>query len=261
MEHTSLTSHYIHLLLDIVGLSEIQGLEHFETMLGQTPTLYYVAIVSSLASCILAWILSHRDSNSDTDASDGDNNTTNKSKTSENSQTEESTKTFEISPTDECEFVPLVSHEEDRKLAAEMAPKTKYIPLDPINPSAQVNAYLNALRGEEAIEEDSEDSQNSDSFYKDDIGKYVKDKDLQVLADPRESPSRQGSVMSRVKKARQRAIQKSVEKDMNADDHLKEQLAANQMLSRIYTVMRENKEMFGETNFDEVKAQMDLYKP
>ena len=29
---------------------------------------------------------------------------------------------------------------------------------------------------------------------------------------------------------------------------------------RVYTVMRENKELFGETSFEDVKAQMDLYK-
>ena len=69
---------------------------------------------------------------------------------------------------------------------------------------------------------------------------------------------------------------------MSADDRMKEQMAANQMLSRcspflisswhtevvknenplcrVYTLMRENEEMFGETSFDQVKSQMDLYK-
>ena len=69
---------------------------------------------------------------------------------------------------------------------------------------------------------------------------------------------------------------------MSADDRMKEQMAANQMLSRcstflisswhtevvknenplcrVYTLMRENQEMFGETSFDQVKSQMDLYK-
>merc|ERR1719188_1665166 len=88
----------------------------------------------------------------------------------------------------------------------------------------------------------------------------VTEKDLHVLDDPRESPSRRGTVLSRVKKARQRAIRNAVEKDMTADDRLKEQMAANQMLSRVYTLMRENQEMFGETSFDQVKSQMDLYK-
>jgi len=37
-------------------------------------------------------------------------------------------------------------------------------------------------------------------------------------------------------------------------------MAANQMLSRVYTLMRENQDMFGETSFDQVKSQMDLYK-
>ena len=39
--------------------------------------------------------------------------------------------------------------------------------------------------------------------------------------------------MSRVKKARQRALRNAVEKNMTADDRLKEQMAANQMLSKV----------------------------
>ena len=42
--------------------------------------------------------------------------------------------------------------------------------------------------------------------------------------------------MSRVKKARQRAIRNAVERDMTAEDRLREQMAANQMLARVYTV-------------------------
>ena len=67
---------------------------------------------------------------------------------------------------------------------------------------------------------------------REDFSKYVTEKDLHVLDDPRESPSRRGTVLSRVKKARQRAIRNAVEKDMTADDRLKEQMATNQMLSR-----------------------------
>jgi len=63
-----------------------------------------------------------------------------------------------------------------------------------------------------------------------------------------------------VKKARQRALRNAVEKDMTADERMRETMAASQALSRVYTVMRENKELFGETSFEDVKAQMDLYK-
>ena len=66
--------------------------------------------------------------------------------------------------------------------------------------------------------------------------------------------------MSRVKKARQRAIRNAVERDMTAEDRLREQMAANQMLARVYTIMRENKEVFGDTSFEDVKSQMDMYK-
>jgi len=47
---------------------------------------------------------------------------------------------------------------------------------------------------------------------------------------------------------------------MTADERMRETMAASQALSRVYTVMRENKELFGETSFEDVKAQMDLYK-
>jgi hypothetical protein len=66
--------------------------------------------------------------------------------------------------------------------------------------------------------------------------------------------------MSRVKKARQRAIRNAVERDMAAEDRMREQMAANQMLARVYTVMRENKEVFRDTSFEDVKSQMDMYK-
>ena len=128
-----------------------------------------------------------------------------------------------------------------------------------------------ALRGRETASEGAGSDSDDDSmngevlkqakdFTTEDLSKYVTAKDLHVLDDPRESPSRRGSVMSRVKKARQRAIRNAVEKEMTSEDRLREQMAANQMLARVYTVMRENKEVFGDTSFDDVKSQMDLYK-
>ena len=81
--------------------------------------------------------------------------------------------------------------------------------------------------------EDGEDvSTDMSDFRREDLGKYVTDKDLHVLDDPRESPSRRGSVMARVKKARQRGIRNAVERNMNADDRLKEQMITNQTLAR-----------------------------
>ena len=179
----------------------------------------------------------------------------------------ENVDSFDISPLDQCEFVPLLSDEEDKRIAAEIAPKTRYIPLDQENPTAHVNAYLDKVHaGDKDDGTDSDDSvdgevlQKANDYTTDDLSKYVNPKDLHVLDDPRESPSRRGSVMSRVKKARQRAIRNAVERDMTAEDRLREQMAANQMLTRVYTIMRENKEVFGDTSFEDVKSQMDMYK-
>jgi len=262
MEGYSLLAHYIHSAFKILDI-ETSGLGYLDVMLGSTPTLYYVLIFSSFATAFFTWFLSNKsseDKSSESPRSTSKSDELNNEDGTDGKENIRDKNVFEISPTDECEFVPLISHEEDRRIAAEMAPKTRYIPLDPDNPSAQVNAYLDSLRGDYK-EEVVEDCLHENTFVKDDIGKYINIKDLQALPDPRESPSRQGSIMSRVKKARQRAIQNSIEKDMTADDHLKERMAANQMLSRIYTVMRENQEMFGETSFDEIRTQMELYKP
>merc|ERR1712179_80069 len=166
---------------------------------------------------------------------------------------------FDISPLDECEFVPLVSPEEDARIAAEIAPKTRYIPLDENNPSAQINAYLDMVHYDDD-DVDSDVIKKARDFTTDDVSKYISPKDLHILDDPRESPSRRGTVMSRVKKARQRAIRNAVERNMTVDDRMKEQMAANQMLAKVYTIMRENKEVFGDTSFDDVKNQMEMYK-
>ena len=74
-----------------------------------------------------------------------------------------------------------------------------------------------------------------ENFSRADLAKYLRPEDLHVLEDPRESPSRKGSLMSRVKKARQRALRNAVERDMTAEDKLKERMAANQMLARWVT--------------------------
>ena len=98
---------------------------------------------------------------------------------------------FEISPEDECEFVPL-SAEEDAGRRVEDRP---YIPLDPDHPGQQIMDHLAQLRGEDG-----------EGWEQEDLAKYLSPRELTVLEDPRESPSRKGSLISRVKKARQRAL-------------------------------------------------------
>lgn len=144
-------------------------------------------------------------------------------------ESEAAGESFDIGVEDEVEFVPLVSEEEDRRIAKEIAPKSKYIQLDSEHPTAHLKTYLDLLHDNE---EEEEDSDLTDFRAREDLGQYVTDKELHVLDDPRESPSRRGSVMSRVKKARQRAIRNAVERNMNADDRLKEQMVTNQTLAR-----------------------------
>jgi len=67
------------------------------------------------------------------------------------------------------------------------------------------------------------------------------------------------SLLGRVKAARQRAIREAVERDMTEEERLQEQLAASQTLSKVFSIMKDNSEVFGETSFEDVKAQMELY--
>jgi len=254
---------YLHLSLDCLGLSSIPGFEiggHLDSMLNHIPNIYYVSVVGSFLLVVWAYLKSTEESKSNKNKNNTDE-TEHSSKESTSVTKEEDDKnvdltpSFEISATDECEFIPLVSEEEDKRTAAEIAPKTKFMELDPSNPGAHLNMYLDCLHGG-----DEEDIDMVTDFRREDLSQYVSEKDLHVLDDPRESPSRRGTVISRVKKARQRALRNAVEKDMNAEDRLKEQMAANQMLSKVYGMMKENPEMFGETSFDNVRSQMDLYK-
>jgi len=258
---------FLHCSLDIFGLSNIPGLEvggYVDSMLNSVPLAYYGAILVSFGAVILAyiWTNSKLKNNVEDDDKVGNQTLDNEVEVcDDNLESLANSDSFEISPLDECEFVPLVSHEEDQRIAAELAPKTKYIPLDADNPTAHVNAYLDMVHDDsEEYSDDDEAVIKARNFTTDDLSKYISEKDLHILDDPRESPSRRGTVMSRVKKARQRALRRTVEKDMSAEDRLREQMAANQMLARVYTVMRENKEMFGDTSFEDVKSQMDLYK-
>jgi len=126
----------------------------------------------------------------------------------------------------------------------------------------QIGSHLNT---EEPIDssvdkatELGEDNENSDPLNCNSLGReYITDDlssvNLDDLAEGR------GSLLSRVKKARQKAIRNAVEKDMTEDERQREQRAASEMLARVYSVMKENEEVFGTTSFDDVKSQMDLY--
>jgi len=217
-------------------------------MLNHIPNIYYVSVAGSFLLGVWAYLKS-------TDEAEHSSKESTSLTKKEEDKYVDLTPSFEISATDECEFIPLVSEEEDKRTAAEIAPKTKFMELDRSNPGAHLNMYLDCLHGG-----DEEDIDMVTDFRREDLSQYVSEKDLYVLDDPRESPSRRGTVISRVKKARQRALRNAVEKDMNSEDRLKEQMAANQMLSKVYGMMKENPEMFGETSFDNVRSQMDLYK-
>lgn len=217
------------------------GLEpggYLEAMLQQVPPVYYGALLVSCVAVLAAWLW--------TDKADG--------ALTEEPQEKETPDSFEISPDDECEFVPLSAEDDEARMRREESRESSYVPLDPDNPSLHLRSHLELLDSDRSAQEAVE------NFSRADLAKYLRPEDLHVLEDPRESPSRKGSLMSRVKKARQRALRNAVERDMTAEDKLKERMAANQMLARVYTVMRENEEIFGETSFNDVQAQMDLYK-
>jgi len=230
-------------LLAQIGLEDVSGLGpggYLEVMLQQVPSVYWGTLAVSFGAVIAAWWWTGPSRNIPQSRK-----VLHEEEEKNNDELAESN--FEISPDDECEFVPNNAEED----AARVPATSKYIPLDPDRPGQQVLEHLAELRGEEAM---------LGEFPKEDLAKYLSPADLHVLEDPRESPSRKGSLISRVKKARQRALRNAVEKDMTADERMRETMAASQALSRVYTVMRENKELFGETSFEDVKAQMDLYK-
>jgi len=266
---------YLHLSLNFLGLDCIQGFEvggYLDSMLNNIPASYFISVATSfiLVAAAYFWKPNYNPNSNKTHevVSDEANEVTTETTNDEEKESEKESdvdivalNSFDISATDEVEFVPLVSEEEDRRIGAEIAPKSKYMELDHENPSAHLSMYLDMSRGHGDGDSDDDDDFEIQDLKREDIGQYVTDKDLHVLDDPRESPSRRGSVMARVKKARQRAIRNAVEKNMTADDRMKETMATNQMLAKVYSLMRENQEMFGDTSFDEVKSlHLDLYK-
>ena len=185
-------------------------------MLNHIPNIYYVSVVGSFLLVVWAYLRSTDESTSNknkpitTDEATEPSSEESSSviKEEDDKENVELTPSFEISATDECEFIPLVSEEEDKRIAAEIAPKTKFMELDRSNPGAHLNMYLDCLHGgdEEVDSDDEKDIDMVTDFRREDLGQYVSEKDLHVLDDPRESPSRRGTVISRVKKARQRAL-------------------------------------------------------
>jgi len=248
---------FFHLSLDFLGLSSVPGLEvggYLDSML--ISPIYYVTLATSFILVGLSLFFKMETKRNSRETKEEKPGTVTSAVTADDIDDEAS---FEIGAGDECEFVPLVSEEEDRKTALEIASKSKYIPLDQDHPTAHIQAYLDLMK--DSDEGEADDATDLTDFrQREDLGQYVTDKELHVLDDPRESPSRRGSVISRVKKARQRAIRNAVERNMNADDRLKEQMVINQTLARVYTIMRENEEAFGNTSFEDVKDQMNLYK-
>ena len=177
-------------------------------MLNHIPSIYFVSVAGSFLLVVWAYLKSTQESKTNEQNADPDPSSSRAASVEKEEDDVNLRTSFEISATDECEFIPLVSEEEDRRIAAEIAPKTRFMELDPSNPGAHLNMYLDCLhQGNE--QEDSDDQSDLDmvkDFRREDLGQYVSEKDLHVLDDPRESPSRRGTVISRVKKARQRAL-------------------------------------------------------
>ena len=73
--------------------------------------------------------------------------------------------------------------------------------------------YLDMLHGNDEKDSDDDDDEVvvHDLKQREDFSKYVTEKNLQVVDDPLESLSRRGTLLMRVKKARQRAIRNVVE--------------------------------------------------
>ena len=107
---------------------------YLDSMLNTVPSLYYASVVGSFL--LLAWAYhrhKERLQRPPEPAPEPQPDPTH------DSEQEQEPVSFEISATDECEFVPLVSEEEDRRIAAEIAPKSKYMELDPNQPGVLNN--------------------------------------------------------------------------------------------------------------------------
>ena len=105
-------------------------------MLNHIPPAYYVSIVSSFVMVALAYFWRQERQEALETNSSNDRDTTTDADNCE--KEEQASNTFEISATDECEFVPLVSEDEDKRIAEQIAPKTQYMELDQNNPGVRL---------------------------------------------------------------------------------------------------------------------------
>ena len=100
-------------------------------MINSSNTVYLVSVGVSLV--LVLWTMISRRGKDETEPE-----ISSASDESEEVLVEESDENqFEISATDECEFIPLVSEEEDRRVGEEIAPKTRYMQLDQQNPGVR----------------------------------------------------------------------------------------------------------------------------
>ncbi|XP_023334940.1 uncharacterized protein LOC111706324 [Eurytemora carolleeae] len=105
----------------------------------------------------------------------------------------------------------------------ELTPKTKLIPLDPKRPMRQINEYLDSLRIGHEVNKDEHENTKCD------------------LSQP-----------SGAKKSHMRSL--------SCEDAEKEIIYNNLMMTRVYEMMRENKDKFGEVSLEDVREQMAMYK-
>ena len=69
----------------------------------------------------------------------------------EETQEEETPDSFEISPDDECEFVPLSAEDDEARMRKEESRESSYVPLDPDNPSLHLRSHLELLGGDRLV--------------------------------------------------------------------------------------------------------------
>ena len=99
-------------------------------MINSSSTVYLVSVGVSLV--LVLWTMISRRGKDETEPE-----ISSASDESEEVLVESDENQFEISATDECEFIPLLSEEEDRRVGEEIAPKTRYMQLDQQNPGVR----------------------------------------------------------------------------------------------------------------------------
>ena len=69
----------------------------------------------------------------------------------EEPQEKETPDSFEISPDDECEFVPLSAEDDEARMRREESRESSYVPLDPDNPSLHLRSHLELLDSDRLV--------------------------------------------------------------------------------------------------------------